>query len=76
MQVIKKEEPQKNVQKLGKFGSAIIKGAEIVGKSMEKGAEKTSEVIKNASEKQKNKIQPADGDVEVSPLLKTSVKGI
>ena len=72
---MKKEEPQKNAQKLGKIGSAIIKGAEMIGKSMEKGAEKTSEVIKYASEKQKNKIQPTEGDTELSPLLKSSVKG-
>ena len=71
----KKEAPQENDQKLGRIGSTLIKGAEILGKNMEKGAEKASNLIKYASEKQKTKIQPVEHDVKVSPMLKTSMKG-
>ena len=71
----KKEAPQENDQKLGRIGSTLIKGAEILGKNMEKGAEKASNLIKYALEKQKTKIQPVEHEVKVSPMLKTSMKG-
>merc|ERR1711881_46205 len=72
---LKKEEPLENDQRLGKIGGAIYKGAELLGKSMEKGAEKTTHLIEYVSEKQKAKIQPAEQDAKISPALKTTVKG-
>merc|ERR1712110_1152865 len=72
---LKKEEPSANDQNLGKIGSALLKGAQVVGKSMEKGAEKATHLIEYVSEKQKAKIQPCDEDVKVNRALKTSVKG-
>jgi len=72
---LKKEEPSASDQNLGKIGSALLKSAQVVGKSMEKGAEKATHLIEYVSEKQKAKIQPCDEDVKVNRALKTSVKG-
>ena len=73
---LKKEESSaENDLKLGKYGLAVFKGAEMVGKSMEKGAVKATQLIEYVSEKQKAKIQPAEQDTKVNPALKTSVKG-
>jgi len=72
---LKKEEPSASDQNLGKIGSVLLKSAQVVGKSMEKGAEKATHLIEYVSEKQKAKIQPCDEDVKVNRALKTSVKG-
>lgn len=74
---LKKEEPAVNEQNLGKIGSALLKGAQVVGKGMEKGAEKATHLIEYVSEKQKAKIQDRspDEDVKVNKAIVTSVKG-
>jgi len=72
---LKKEEPVASDQNLGKIGSFLLKSAQVVGKSMEKGAEKGTHLIEYVSEKQKAKIQPCDEDVKVNKALKTSVRG-
>jgi len=72
---LKKEEPVASDQNLGKIGSFLLKSAKVVGKSMEKGAEKGTHLIEYVSEKQKAKIQPCDEDVKVNKALKTSVRG-
>jgi len=72
---LKKEEPTANDQNLGKIGSALLKTADFVGKSMEKGAVKGTHLIEYVSEKQKAKIEQCDEDVKVNRALKTSVKG-
>ena len=74
---LKKEEPADNEQNLGKIGSALLKGAQVVGKGMEKGAEKATHLIEYVSEKQKAKIQDRspDEDVKVNKAIVTSVKG-
>ena len=74
---LKKEEPAVNEQNLGKIGSALLKGAQVVGKGMEMGAEKATHLIEYVSEKQKAKIQDRspDEDVKVNKAIVTSVKG-
>merc|ERR1711988_26692 len=72
---MKKEEAAANDEKLGKIGKAIFKGAEFLGEAMEKGAEKTTHLIEYVSTTQKAKIQPAEQDAKVSPVLKTTVTG-
>jgi len=72
---LKKEEPSANDQNLGKIGSALLKGAQVVGKSMEIGAEKATHLIEYVSEKQKAKIQAAEEDVKVNRAIVNSMKG-
>merc|ERR1711881_133169 len=49
---LKKEEPITDVdQRLGKIGKVIFKGAEMLGQSVEKGAEKTTHLIEYVSSK-------------------------
>jgi len=74
---LKKEVPAVNEQNLGKIGSALLKGAQVVSKGMEKGAEKATHLIEYVSEKQKAKIQDRspDEDVKVNKAIVTSVKG-
>ena len=72
---LKKEEVTESDLKLGKIGFALVKGAEMVGKSMEKGAVKATHLIEYVSEKQKAKIEAAEEDKKVNPAIKTSVKG-
>lgn len=71
---LKKETPLANEHRLGKVGKCILKGAENLSQSLEKGAVKTTQLIEYVSEKHKSKLQPADHEAKMSPALKATVK--
>jgi len=72
---LKKEAPEKNEHRLGKIGWKVFKAAQMVGKSVEESAGKTTSLIEYVAEQQKAKIVEADKDAKISPALKTTVKG-
>ena len=72
---LKKEEPAQNEHRLGKIGLTVFKTAQMVGKSVESGARKSTSLIEYVADQQKAKIVEADKDAKISPALKTTVKG-
>jgi len=72
---LKKEEPVQNEHRLGKIGLTVFKTAQMVGKSVESGARKSTSLIEYVADQQKAKIVEAEKDAKISPALRTTVKG-
>merc|ERR1739838_915153 len=58
---------------LGPLGSGIVKGAELLSKGIEIGAEKAGELIEYVTEKSQEKMARAEEDVKIRSLTKTSI---
>jgi len=53
----------------------VFKTAQMVGKSVESGAGKSTSLIEYVADQQKAKIVEAEKDAKISPALRTTVKG-
>jgi len=72
-----KSNPQDPDQRLGAIGSALVKGAELVNRGLDYGAEKACSLIEYEGGRQKEKMgEAADQEAKVSSALKYSVKGV
>lgn len=73
--LLKREERLSNDQRLGKIGKTLVWSAEKLSAAIEKGAEKTTQLIEYAGEKQMAKVAPNDQEAKISPALKYTIKG-
>ena len=60
-------------QQLGKLGSSIVKGCEMLAQGVEVGAEKAGSLIEYYTEKSQAKMTKAEDDAKVGSLAKGSV---
>jgi len=68
-----KAEPQKEDYDLGKMGSAIVKGAQLISKGITTGAEKAGGLIEYCTDKTQNKLEKAESEAKVGSLTKATV---
>jgi len=72
-----KSNPQEPDQRLGTVGAVLVKGAELVNKGLDFGAEKACNLIEYEGSRQKEKMGEAtDQDTKVNSALKYSIKGV
>jgi len=72
-----KSNPQEPDQRLGAVGTVLVKGAELVNKGLDFGAEKACNLIEYEGNRQKEKMgEAANQDTKVSSALKYSIKGV
>jgi len=72
-----KSNPQEPDQRLGAVGAVLVKGAELVNKGLDFGAEKACNLIEYEGNRQKEKMgEAADQDTKVNSALKYSIKGV
>jgi len=60
-------------QQLGKLGSSIVKGCELLAQGIEVGAEKAGSLIEYYTEKSQEKMNKAEEDAKVGSLARGSV---
>ena len=72
-----KSNPQEPDQRLGTVGTVLVKGAQLVNKGLDFGAEKACNLIEYEGNRQKEKMGDAvDQDAKVNSALKYGIKGV